>query len=338
MVSQFPQDYMHLVLLGIMRKLLNTWCSGQPRRRRLSALNITRISDRLVRFRPCMPVEFQRKPRTLLDIRHYKATELRTVLCYTGPIAFRDILEDDVYDNFMLLSCAMRILLSTQLNTMYGAFAGQLLRAFVEHVKVLYGEQMLTYNMHGLIHIADQAAARDTLDDISSFPFENHLFQLKRMLRKNQKTLKQLVHRILERRAFPAAAKPRDVPPVFLRPSNTDPPPFEYRDCLPYNCVICQTVRFDNTPANSCIEINGRFGVISSILKRGRHQPFAVVQYFADDNNLFEYPAPSRSFGVRHVGPLSLPKHVVPVYAMNKCILLPMDDGKSACISMMSGM
>jgi len=336
MVSQFPQDYMHLVLLGVMRKLLHTWCSG-PRLRRLSAQQIQVISHRLLRFRPFIPVEFQRKPRSLLDIRHYKATELRTILCYTGPIAFRGVLHDDVYNNFMLLSCAMRILLSPNLSNSYAAFAGQLLKAFVEHAKVVYGEHMVTYNMHGLIHIANEVASHANLDNISAFPFENHLFQLKRMLRKPQSTLKQLVHRILERQAFPPAAEPRDPPPTFFRPMNTVHPPFQYRDCLVYAGVICRMVRFDNTLANSCVEINGRFGVISSILSRGR-QPFAIMQYFARDNNLFEYPAPSRSFGVHRVGRLSAAEHVVPVYAMNKCMLLPIDDGNSACIQMLSGL
>jgi len=327
---------MHLVLLGVMRKLLHTWCSG-PRRRRLSAQQIQVISHRLEGYRPFIPVEFQRKPRSLLHIRHWKAKEFRTFLCYTGPVACRGVLHEDVYNNFMLLSCAMRILLSPNLSNRYAAFAGQLLLAFVQHVKIVYGEEMVAYNMHGLIHLANEVASHGNLDTISAFPFENHLFQLKRMLRKAQSTLKQLVHRIMERQAFPPAAEPRDPPPTFFRPINTVRPPFQYRDCLAYAGVFCRTVRFDNTTANSCVEINGRFGVISSILRRGQ-QPFAVVQYFARDNNLFAYPAPSRSFGVLRVGRLSAAEHVVAVYAMNKCMLLPMDDGKSACMQMLSGL
>jgi len=337
MVSQFPQDYMHLVLLGVMRKLLYTWCIGPRHQHRLSATQIGVISKRLLSYRARIPVEFQRKPRSLLEIRNWKATELRQILCYTGPVAFRGVLHEHVYSNFMLLSCAMRILLSVNMHMANAAFAGQLLMAFARHVTVLYGQHMLTFNMHGVIHIATEAAAHGNLDSISSFPFENHLYQLKRLLRKPDSTLQQLVNRIHEQRAFPPAPKPRDEPPLFLRPMNNVHLPQSHRDCLAFEGVICQTVRYDNTRGNSCVEVNGRFGVIRHVLRRGP-QPLAVVRYFSSRKNLFEYPAPSSFVGVHRVGRLLPIEHVVPVHAMNKCVLLPLDDRENVCTQMMSGL
>ena len=47
MVSQIPIDYMHLVCLGIMKRILLLWMKG-PVRCRLGTRTIHRISDHLV--------------------------------------------------------------------------------------------------------------------------------------------------------------------------------------------------------------------------------------------------------------------------------------------------
>lgn len=61
MVSQFPLDYMHLVCLGIVRRLLNMWLRG-PLTVRVPATIVEQMSAKLVSRRPYIPVEFARKP------------------------------------------------------------------------------------------------------------------------------------------------------------------------------------------------------------------------------------------------------------------------------------
>ena len=64
MVSQFVLDYMHLVCLGVMRRMLLTWISG-PLTCRLGGAVITELFNRLVSLKPYIAVEFGRKPRSL---------------------------------------------------------------------------------------------------------------------------------------------------------------------------------------------------------------------------------------------------------------------------------
>lgn len=60
MVSQFPQDYMHLVCLGVLKRLLLLWKKG-PLRYRLGSQDLNQILS----LKDYVPCEFSRKPRSL---------------------------------------------------------------------------------------------------------------------------------------------------------------------------------------------------------------------------------------------------------------------------------
>ncbi|XP_039309950.1 uncharacterized protein LOC113004041 [Solenopsis invicta] len=102
-VTNVPLDPMHLVFLGIMRKIIYLWLSGKLDYR-LQNRAVEEISTHLTTLlKPAIPVEFARKPRTLNCVKLWKATEYRLILLYTGPLAFKSILKKNVYINFMTL-------------------------------------------------------------------------------------------------------------------------------------------------------------------------------------------------------------------------------------------
>ncbi|XP_065665704.1 uncharacterized protein LOC136087126 [Hydra vulgaris] len=134
---------------------------------------VKEISEKLVDMRSYIPSEFARKPRSFHEFERWKATEFRQLLLYTGMVCFDGILSPPLYNNFMLLSVAMSIFLSEFLCKKYASYAHSLLLLFVEHVSELYGKEIITYNMHGLVHLSNDARAFGPLDNISSFPYEN---------------------------------------------------------------------------------------------------------------------------------------------------------------------
>ncbi|KAK0156029.1 hypothetical protein N1851_001424 [Merluccius polli] len=85
MVTQFPLDYMHLVCLGVVKKMLQFWLQG-PLTVRLPALIVDRMSHKLQSVRANVPVEFARRARSLRELDQWKATEFRQFLHYTGPV------------------------------------------------------------------------------------------------------------------------------------------------------------------------------------------------------------------------------------------------------------
>ena len=114
MVSQFPLDYMHLVCLGVMRRLLMLLIKG-PLLCRLGPRVVTHISDSLEAMKSFMPREFARKPRALSEMDRWKATEFRQFLLYTGPVVLLNKVSDVVYKNFLLLFVSIHILVNPQL-------------------------------------------------------------------------------------------------------------------------------------------------------------------------------------------------------------------------------
>lgn len=198
MVAAFPLDYMHLVCLGVMRKLLWSWIRGSPRCR-LAAFQRDEISRYLIYISAFIPCEFSRKSRSLNELPRWKATELRLFLFYTGPVILKRFLPNFLYNHFLLLHVAVKILSTKSLCQKENIdYAKMLLVLFVTQCKEYYGEKFLSYNVHNLIHLADDVRKFGPLDAFSAFPFENHLQSLKHLLRKHDKPLPQVIRRILE--------------------------------------------------------------------------------------------------------------------------------------------
>jgi len=110
MVEDFPSDPMHLLYLGIVKKLIvKLWCFGKPRTK-LSFKEISELSKILEIQKNNVPCEINRKPRSLFKCKRWKATEFRTFLLYTRPVVLKSVLNHDKYINFLTLHVAVTIL------------------------------------------------------------------------------------------------------------------------------------------------------------------------------------------------------------------------------------
>ena len=63
----------------------------------------------------------------------------------------------------------------------------------------LYGTNFLSYNVHVLLHLADDVQQFGHLDNCSGFPFENYLQQIKQTVRSGRSPLVQIMNRMAER-------------------------------------------------------------------------------------------------------------------------------------------
>ncbi|XP_038554925.1 uncharacterized protein LOC119888442 [Micropterus salmoides] len=78
MVACFPYDYMHLVCLGVMRRLLDLWISTTgPLRCRISSSIASMVTDRLLALKNYIPSEFARRPRALAERYNYNEARLK---------------------------------------------------------------------------------------------------------------------------------------------------------------------------------------------------------------------------------------------------------------------
>ena len=217
MVKTFPIDYMHQLCLGVMKKLILSWIRGS-RDVKLSAGQVKEISDQLIALKPFMPNIFARKPRGLEEIDRWKATEYRQFLLYTGKAVLHNVLNPELYNHFLCLNVASSIMISPTLASVHCAYAKQLMEYFVEQGIKLYGKEFPVYNVHSMIHLADDVAEYGSLDACSAFPFENYMQKLKRLVRSGKNPLVQIAKRLSE---STEAVQPCHEPKICLkRPDN----------------------------------------------------------------------------------------------------------------------
>lgn len=216
MVSQFPLDYLHLVCLGVMKKLLTLWTEG-PLNYRITNIMVEKINKRLESAELVRPAEFSRNIRGLETFKRWKATELRMFLLYTGPVVLKNIVRNKVYNHFLLFHSAIRILEHETFHKKFIELARDLLITFVEKFKTMYGESHLVYNVHNLIHLCNDVELYGKLHSFSAFPFENNMQQIKRMIRKKNKPLQQISNRLFEKSRSEVNKIETNVYPIFKK-------------------------------------------------------------------------------------------------------------------------
>lgn len=161
------------------------------------------LSDTLQSLASNVPCEFQRKPRSLSEIDRWKATEFRFFLLYSGPVVLKGVLPKIHYDNFLLLNAAMRILCVAKRENekqVLITIAIKYLKLFLSNYVKLYGKDELIYNVHSILHLAEDCKVINlsSLDEKSCFPFENYLGRLIRYIRSPRNPLAQVVRRLSE--------------------------------------------------------------------------------------------------------------------------------------------
>lgn len=219
-IKSFPLEYMHLVCLGTVRRILHYLKSG-PRDYpcRLSARAVQLVSENLINLNGKMPSDFARQPRPLTELERWKATEFRQFVLYSGPVVLKKVVCDEVYNHFLCLTVALSILLDDNNVTrnLYVRYAKELLEYFVNKAPALYGPVFMSYNIHSLSHLADDVLNHDcSLNELSAFEFENYLQELKKFVRQYKNPIAQVVKRKEELEKCSSQNKPNQVISNFV--------------------------------------------------------------------------------------------------------------------------
>ena len=329
-MSQFVLDYMHLVCLGVVKRLINLWVpmrgSGL-----LSIQIASAISKNLVFLKKSMPGEFSRKPQSLFEFRLWKATEFKQFLLYTGPVVLKDKISPAMYKNFLYLSISIRILLKNDSSTEWYDYAENLFKCFVQGIPKIYGNEQLAYNVHSLIHLTDDARKFGSLNNISYFPFENYLGQLKRVVRRPQSPISQIIRRYREKiRTAELFSADNTFTTKHKQKHNKGPLPLSHSYCDQYKKYLGTFLISTNEPDN-CFEVKGKIRIVENILLDSAGNTFLVVQNFSRKANFFESLLYSSKLNIWVVSLLNTSFVIVSLDAVVcKMILLPHKDIKIA--------
>lgn len=296
MVTSFPLDYMHLVCLGVTKKLINLWITGKFLGR-LNSQQISQISTRLLSLQNQVSREFCRKPRGLGEVDKWKATEFRQFLIYSGMYVTKGVLKEEIYTHFLTLCCSIRVLLSPTFCNKYISYAKELLNYFVNVFPTLYGKAQVSYNVHNLIHLTDDVNRYGVLDTFSAFPFENFMKDIKRMLRKHEKPLEQIYNRVQETRNLKKTMQ-FTVGDCFIpkRPFEASGNQLQ----TAYKSFTYKHFYYYGNSADDCILLkNGTYFLFQYVLTDLAYQETYIMgKKFKNTNPYFENPCNSELVGI----------------------------------------
>lgn len=197
MVSQFPVEDLHLIHLGVTRKfmtqIVNDDCNFS-----VSQEDLDEMERKMKDLYTCIPrAEFARKPRTLKYVHKWKGTEGRLFCLYTGIVVLKGCVPEEVYNHFLHLSCACRLISNTNAQANADT-ADVLLERYVENFPAIYGEDRLSYNPHNLLHICEYVKRYGNVNVFSAYRNENYNHQIQSFVRKPTGILQQISNRIEE--------------------------------------------------------------------------------------------------------------------------------------------
>lgn len=310
MIEDIVIDPMHLLYLGVVKKLVvGLWCDGKPPSK-LCSKQISDISFSLTSQIVNIPCEFNRKPRSLIVAKMWKATEFRQFLLYTGPVVLKSVLNYDRYMNFLTLHVAITILSSSKYIQMID-YADSLLQYFVKTFIILYGEQNVSHNIHNLLHICNDSKKFGTLDKFSAFPFENYMKTIKRYLRKHANPLSQIIKRKTEQdqcnKNINTHNMTDDRQPILQHEHNNGPL-IDYTVLyIQYDKVIYKTFILKTVEPDNCCCLTNKGIILIKNFVANNSGSYVIGNRFSNVKDFYTKPCRSSEIGiylVSDLGPL----------------------------------
>lgn len=173
-VKSIGVDYMHCVLLGVHKRLINFFCDPTYSKCKfyITKKNRELLNKRILAIKPNR--EVVRKPRSLENRSKYKASEFRSMLLYYFPVCLAGLVPSVYLKHVRLLSAATYILLKTTITYEEIDEAEKMLHQFVVQHQQLFGVENMVMNIHLLKHLADSVRSLGPLWCHSADSFERN--------------------------------------------------------------------------------------------------------------------------------------------------------------------
>lgn len=328
MVKCFAIDSMHLIYLGIVRKMINIWISGNNKLAKFSSIMTQDVSSKLLNLKSYIPYEFIRKPRSLSEIKYWKATEFRNFVLYFGIVVLKDCGNEILYNNFLLLHAIVFSLSRVNSATLHLEcdYVETLIEAFLNHSRRLYGVDFFSLNVHMLNHLPDDCKMFGNIDGFSAFDFENTLGKIKNRIRSGHLPLEQICNSRNAISNYKTSHKLNDTYTLLEKPHCMGP--------LPADSLLVKTqfsrlhyrgLLFSLKWGNNCfLNDKGDAFVIFNMFKDNREKPFLIVKRFIEIDDFYSYPFKSSHCCIHLASVLASEFSILPVTEIcTKCLVLP---------------
>ena len=219
----------------------------------------------------------------------------------------------------------MRILTSKDHREERLEIAERALKTFVKFSPKLYSPRFVSFNIHALLHLVDDARLFGSLDDCSTFMYENNNNFLKKLIRNHPKPLEQLANRLKERSYV--QHKVKKIPTWGAKvsvPFHNGPVPQENDQCLQFKKYESELFQFSiNGSDNYCQTNDGSICQIENIIVI-ENVAFFYVSKFDLTTDFFEKPIKSSLVGIYKCSKLNRVPHLIcATNVVAKCYKMP---------------
>lgn len=326
LAKKVPFDPMHLVYLGNVKKIFEANVDGKFGCHRLNRRKLDILNSRMIQLQRNCPSEFNRRPQEFTKFHGFKATEYRQFLLYTATAVLKNVFDEDKYRHLMILHFVMRLLTSEDTPPDLFPFCKDASKLYVTLCQQLYGEQFMSYNIHGFLHIVEDVITLGAADTFSAFCYENNLTQLRKWIRKPHLWLPQVYKRISE-------SEDADLPPADtnIRINLTQ---IHVEGPLPNNIPanLCQQFKkmvigeftlSTDLRDRCCLSENEDICVIKNII-RMEEQVYFIVNCFQSITDVYDVGITSSSVGVYSCENLQNHLRTIPLRNIkNKMYMMP---------------
>lgn len=174
LVNGFVVDYMHCVLLGIVRKLIELWFDSKNHE---EPYYISKKYQRIFDHKLCSikPIsEIGVRPVSIFNRSNFKAKTYRTLLLFYLRCCLPGCIDPKYIDHFQMLASSIFVLLKEKICMVEINAVEKKLDEFVRLFEELYGSHNVTMNLHLLRHLSQSVRHSGPLWSNSAFCFESN--------------------------------------------------------------------------------------------------------------------------------------------------------------------
>lgn len=196
LIKSFTVDYMHAVLLGVVKSLLELWMDSRFHEKPfyITLANKRMINNRISSLKPFRSIN--RKIGPLSQFKTFKASQFRSFLLYFYPVV-DGFLNKKYYSHFALLSSSIYLLLQPEISKDNLHQAEKNLHKFVNDYELFYGKERMTMNVHLITHLIECVKSMGPLWSYSMFSFESYNGTLKKFGNSSVRVVNQIVEKIV---------------------------------------------------------------------------------------------------------------------------------------------
>lgn len=254
------------------KQILNFFCNSKFSRKSFYIPPKTRsaLNTKLLAIRPTSNIT--RKPRSLDQRHHFKASEFRSLLLYYLPVILPGSVSKVYVDHVRLLSAAVYTLLKSDIPRDDVDRAEEQLLKFVRDHQNLFGKESMVMVVHLLKHLSDTVRNLGPLWCNSTFPFERNNGILLKLVNGTTDVLHQMSSKYNLSKSLPRQFKKAD-DTVFLGKCVTIT-----EEILNVQCVVSLEIfDFSNVPLNAFKRIKLNNVIYTSLLYT---RPKRTINYF----------------------------------------------------------